>query len=220
MPYKKTFLCLACSRKPEGRCVAGKEWDGRSFGGWIRPVTPGDDSAITNDQRKYANNYIAVVLDYVQADFTGPDGRGFQAENHFISQPSQWKCVRKAQKAILTTLVDTPATLWTNTCPDSLNGKNDRIADGKLTQQVNSLYLIKIMEITVHVEEVAGKKPKVRGEFVYNGVTYKFKITDPKFEQKYEEHKTGVYNAKIDYLTVSLGEIFEGYAYKLIAAVF
>ncbi|WP_095067344.1 hypothetical protein [Pseudomonas sp. Irchel 3A18] len=220
MPYTKTFLCLACSRKPEGRCVAGKEWVNGGFGGWIRPVTPGDDSAITNEQRKYANGYSAVALDYVTAEFTEPEADGFQSENHFISQPSQWQCAGKAKNAILAQLVDSPTTLWSNTCPDSMNGKNDRVSEGKLTTKSDSLYLIKINELTVHIEEIEDKNPKVRGEFIYNKETYKFKITDPKFEKQYESHKTGTYNKQIDYLTVSLGEVFDGYAYKLIAAVF
>ncbi|NBB11241.1 hypothetical protein [Pseudomonas sp. SLFW] len=220
MSYKKTFLCLACSRKPEGRCVAGKEWSNGSFGGWIRPVTPGEDSAITNEQRKYANDYYAVVLDYVEAQFTGQQTDGFQAENHFILQPSKWRCASKAQKSILAQLADTPKQLWSNECSDSSNGTNDRVLEATLTTHCESLFLIKVNDLAVHIEELEGKKPKVRGEFLYNGESYKFRITDPKFEQKFETHKAGVYESKIDYLTISLGEAFEGYAYKLIAAVF
>jgi len=32
MSYTKTIVCLANSRKLAGRCVAGKEWDGRNLG--------------------------------------------------------------------------------------------------------------------------------------------------------------------------------------------
>lgn len=222
MPYTKTFICLACSRKPDGRCVAGKELVNGGFRGWIRPVTPGDHSAITNGQRKYPDGYSAVVLDYVTAEFTGQETGGFQAENHFISQPSQWKLAGKAKqpaKDLLEQLVDNPASLWTNTCPDSTNGLNDRISVQKLVQQGDSLYLIRVTEIIVHVEVIEEKR-KLRGEFVYNGKTYKLKITDPKFEQLFEKNDAGVYDISIDYLTISLGEAFEGYAYKLIAAVF
>jgi hypothetical protein len=158
----------------------------------------------------------------VTAEFTGQETGGFQAENHFISQPSQWKLAGKAKqpaKDLLEQLVDNPASLWTNTCPDSTNGLNDRISVQKLVQQGDSLYLIRVTEIIVHVEVIEEKR-KLRGEFVYNGKTYKLKITDPKFEQLFEKNDAGVYDISIDYLTISLGEAFEGYAYKLIAAVF
>jgi hypothetical protein len=39
MPYRKTIVCLANSRKYQGRCVAGVEWQGQMIGGWIRPVS-------------------------------------------------------------------------------------------------------------------------------------------------------------------------------------
>lgn len=221
MSYTKTFLCLACSRKPDGRCVAGKEWVNGVFGGWIRPVTPGEHSAVTNEQRKYPDGYSAVVLDYVTAEFTGRETGGFQAENHLIKQPSQWKLAGKVKQSneLLATLVDNPASLWTNTCQNSLNGLNDRVSVQKLVNQDDSLYLIGVTRLIAHVA-VVDEKRKVRGEFTYNNVKYKLKITDPKFEKHFEKHDAGAYDVDIDYLTISLGEAFEGHAYKLIAAVF
>lgn len=219
MSYSKTFICLACSRKPEGRCVAGKEFLNGAFGSWIRPVTPGGHSAITNEQRKYPDGYSAVVLDYVAAEFTGQETGGFQAENHLILQPSKWKLAGKEKqtKQFLAKLADSPASLWTNTCSDSSNGVNDRVSVSKLTQQIDSLYLVPVTKLIVHVEYIDEKR-KVRGEFFYNGTQYKLKVTDPKFEQNFD--KAGKHDVSIDYLTISLGEPFEGYAYKLIAAVF
>ncbi|MFJ7796849.1 dual OB domain-containing protein [Pseudomonas sp. NPDC096950] len=219
MSYSKTFICLACSRKPDGRCVAGKELVNGAFGGWIRPVTPGGHSAVTNDQRKYPNGYSAVVLDYVTAEFTKQETGGFQSENHLILEPSQWKLAGKEKqtKQFLAKLVDAPASLWTNTCTDSLKGLNDRVSVLKLTQQIDTLYLIPVTDLIVHVEFIDEKR-KVRGEFVYNGVQYRLKITDPKFEQLFD--KAGKFDVSIEYLTISLGEPFEGFAYKLIAAVF
>ncbi|MDY0831435.1 dual OB domain-containing protein [Pseudomonas sp. SED1] len=219
MSYSKTFICLACSRKPDGRCVAGKELINGTFGDWIRPVTPGDHSAITNEQRKYPDGYSAVVLDYVTAEFTGQETGGFQSENHLILQPSHWKLAGKEKqpKEILAKLVDTPASLWTNTCLASSKGLNDRVSVAKLPQQDDSLYLIPVTKLITHVEFIDEKR-KVRGEFVYNDGKYKLKITDPKFEQHFD--KAGTYDISTDFLTISLGEAFEGYAYKLIAAVF
>ncbi|MFS1290227.1 dual OB domain-containing protein [Pseudomonas piscis] len=221
MAYTKTILCLACSRKPDGRCVAGKEYSTQGITDWIRPVTPGATTSINNAQRKYPDGYYAVALDYIQIEFTGSQQGVFQAENQLINQPSTWKLIGKADKSVLANIVDSPISLWSNTCPDSDNGINDRVSGRLLTQPCESLYLIRVPQINVHVE-IVDERRKLRGEFMYNNTKYKLKITDVKFEKLFENHAEGVFATNIDYLTVSLGEIFaaDNYAYKLIAAVF
>lgn len=222
MPYTKVILCLACSTKPHGRCVAGKESTASGFGGWIRPVTPGTHSAITNAQRKYQNQYSAVALDVLEIQLDAPQLTGFQAENHLIQVPSQWRFIRKLSVENLGGLVDSPASLWTNTCPDPGSGINNRVSGDLLQgQQIPSLYLIAVSSMTVLIADVDGDR-SYRGTFTYNEVVYKLKITDPKFHQRFEQQQVGEHEVRIRYLTISLGEVFEvdNYAYKLIAAVF
>lgn len=222
MPYTKIILCLACSTKPHGRCVAGKELIGGEFGGWIRPVTPGAHSAITNPQRRYQNEYSAVVLDVLEIQLNSPQLTGFQAENHLIQLPSQWRFIRKMWVNDLANLVDTPPSLWTNTCPDPASGINNRVSGDMLQgQRIPSLYLIAISNMTVMIADVDGER-SYRGTFTYNEVVYKLKITDPKFHQRFEQQPVGDHVVAVRYLTISLGEVFEvdNYAYKLIAAVF
>lgn len=222
MPYTKVILCLACSTKPYGRCVAGKELAGGRFGGWIRPVTPGNHSSITNAQRKYQNQYSAVALDVLEIQLDRQQLIGFQAENHLIQVPSQWRFIRKWSVDDLVGLVDTPASLWTNTCPDPASGINNRVSgDLLLDQQIPSLYLIAVSSMTVLVAETDGER-SYRGTFTYSEVVYKLKITDPKFHTRFEQQPVGEHVVRIRFLTISLGEVFEidNYAYKLIAAVF
>lgn len=222
MPYSKIILCLACSTKPHGRCVAGKELVEGRGAGWIRPVTPGAHSAITNAQRRYANQYSAVALDVVEIQLDQPQLTGFQAENHLIQVPSQWRFVRKHSVDNLAAFIDTPATLWTNTCPNPNSGINNRVSGDLLAdRRIPSLYLIAVNRLTVLVAEVDGER-SYRGTFTYKEVIYKLKITDPKFHESFARQLVGEHEVVIRHLTISLGEVFEvdNYAYKLIAAVF
>jgi hypothetical protein len=57
----KKIVCLAASRKPGGRCIAGKDMANTKK--WIRPVGSGDDDAIDNIQSKYPDGKLAQVLD-------------------------------------------------------------------------------------------------------------------------------------------------------------
>lgn len=64
--------------------------------------------------------------------------------------------------------------------------------------------------------------PVSRGSFRYNGVDYQLKITDVGAEGKSRDMGLayGEYTVrKLRYLTISLGEPFEGYCYKLIASI-
>ena len=71
MNYQKTIVCLANSRKRQGRCVAGKEVLERGYGLWIRPVGAGNSGEL-HDERLYADgieprlgDLIRVALDVV-----------------------------------------------------------------------------------------------------------------------------------------------------------
>ena len=64
----------------------------------------------------------------------------------------------------------------------------------------------------------AGKK-RIQGHFIYKGVEYGLAVTDNEYEYIFGQKPVGIYPLGRSFLTVSLGEPFEGYAYKLIAAV-
>lgn len=109
MKYSKDVLCLACSRKPWGRCVAGKVWSGADQGSWARPVTLGEHSAIADKQRQYADGYRAVKLDIVRMFFTGKDQSCFQAENHIVATDT-WQKVGRIRPGQLAHFADAPDT--------------------------------------------------------------------------------------------------------------
>ena len=60
MPYSHQFVCLASSKKPYGRCIAGKLWGGENQGVWIRPVSNREHDSISDVERTYANGQTAA----------------------------------------------------------------------------------------------------------------------------------------------------------------
>jgi hypothetical protein len=63
-------------------------------------------------------------------------------------------------------------------------------------------------------------KRVVRAHFTYNMENYALIVTDPETERSYKALPDGEYSAEVNYFTISLGEIYQDYAYKLVAAVF
>lgn len=224
MPYEIQIVCLANSRKLSGRCIAGKVTAGQGIGSWIRPIGTTPSHEITERDREYQNGETAQKLDVIDITFTAPQAPNFQRENHAIDDTVYWEKVRVLDVADLAGLVDAPNALWENG-HHSTSGRNDRVPDTRLTASRQTLYLIRPqnVRIIVDAEGAAFGNPKrsVRASFTYNGEVYAFKVTDPAVEQFYKAMQDGEYPANnMTYFTISLGETFNGYAYKLVAAVF
>lgn len=224
MPYKIQIVCLANSRKLSGRCIAGKVTAGQSIGSWVRPIGITQSHEITERDREYQNGETAQKLDVIDITFTEPQAPNFQCENHVIDNTVYWEKLGVIDVAALAGLVDAPNALWENGY-HSTSGRNDRVPEASLTAPRQTLFLIRPqnVRIIVDVEGAAFGNPKrsVRASFTYNGGVYAFKVTDPAVEQFYKAQPDGEYVANnMNYFTISLGETFNGYAYKLVAAVF
>ena len=77
------------------------------------------------------------------------------------------------------------------------------------------------LEIRVSVENPSyTNKKTVRGYFTYSRVRYALGITDPVVRSAYISRAETTYPVGQATSYVSLGEPFNGYAYKLIAGVF
>lgn len=224
MTYVKRIVCLANSRKISGRCVAGKEIVGSGFGSWIRPVSSRLAGELSELDRRYQNGTDPKLLDVVDIQMTQHTPHGFQTENHVIDDQAYWNLVRTCTPAELAGALDAvPGVLWDNQS-SSTSGLHDRVSEALAAQLQGSLVLINVNKLTIGVaiEGAAfnDAKRKVRGSFSFNNALYMLSITDPVIEREYLKRADGEYDAGPATLCISLGDIWQGYAYKLIAGVF
>lgn len=219
----KVFICLANSRKVSGRCIAGKELTANQVGGWIRPISERDHHEISEEDRRYQDGQSAQVLDIVELVLKNKSPHPCQLENYVIDDKYFWVKKGKYTES-LRNILDNPATLWNNNFSGT-NGINDRVPTQSIPHPIQSLYLIRPSRLTiiVRIEGAAfgNAKTKVRANFVYNNVQYEISVTDPEVERKFIARGIGEYNITTEsFITVSLGEAYDGYYYKLAACIF
>nr|WP_221234836.1 hypothetical protein [Sphingomonas aerophila] len=150
-----------------------------------------------------------------------PRPHAFQTENHLIDAEYYWRLQRRASYAEARAALDN-LPLWTNRS-SSYNGTNDRVAEDEADPAGGSLRLIEVndLEVRVSVEGAAfgNGKRRVRGYFTYRQAPYLLSITDPRYEARYLALPDGRHQIGQALLCISLGEPYQGHAYKLIAAV-
>lgn len=219
----KRIVCLANSRKHGGRCVAGKALapDG-SPGVWIRPVGDREGAEVSRQEREYEDGSDPKLLDIINVPVIAPTPKSCQTENWLIDAKRHWRKAGAAAWDDLARMEDPPAPLWLNGI-SSAKGINDKVPIAEAAALSDSLRLIKVNGLRVSVSEPSNPNanfPALRGRFRYNGDEYKLRITDPESEAAALAMDYGEYQIRgARYLTVSLGEPFEGHCYKLIAAV-
>lgn len=224
MAYTKTIVCLANSRKPGGRCVAGKESLATGWGGWIRPVSARPTAEISLEERRYENGGDPQILDIVQVEMIAAVPRVHQVENHMIDPNSYWSRTGAVAWADIPALADRPPTLWLNG-DHTYHGVNDRVSQQFAPQLEGSLFLIRPESVNIQVQLEGGMfgpaKRRVRADFRYNGIGYNFIVTDPLAEQVFLGRENGVYPLNNVYLCVSLTEPYDGdrSCHKLVATI-
>ena len=221
-PTIKRIVCLANSRKYGGRCVAGKELlaDGRA-GGWIRPVSARDGEAVSERERCYADGDDPRVLDIIEVPLISPRPKTYQRENWLLNPNVRWANVGRTAWDDLQDMLDRDESLWQNGHSSSA-GQNDRVPIDDTEAIADSLRLIRVDALTVTVSEPlhpSANFPVLRGRFRYNGDDYGLRITDAETESGSLKLEYRDYNVGARYLVVSLGEPFEGHAYKIIATI-
>ncbi|MEZ2220000.1 hypothetical protein [Rhizobium sp. RCC_161_2] len=221
--YSKTILCLANSRKTSGRCIAGRELINGQLGAWIRPVSSRENAELSEEDRRFENGQDARVLDIIRIPMLEPRPNAFQVENHLIDADYYWTLDGTMTSAQAKAAVDGAGTpLWSNQS-SSYNGLHDRVQTEATLPADGSLRLIEVtdLEINVVVEgaEFGNGKRKVRGRFTHGATQHYLSITDPLAERQYLPAGNGVFPVGQALLCISLSEPYQGYAYKLIAAV-
>lgn len=226
LPYTKTIVCLANSRKLAGRCVAGKEWNGRDFGPWCRPVSARERGELTAE-RWYARSWRdPQLLDLMEVGLLAPRPSGCQIENHLIDTGVRWQYRGRISPQRLAAAVDHPSgPLWVNG-ESTAGGLNDRVPADVAERQPYSLLLVQpeLLAVTIAMEGVGTEIPRrrVRGNFSLNGCDYSFSITDPVVEAPLKPQPDGfTYDLQKPILCISLSEKFaaQNACFKLIAGV-
>ena len=222
--YQERIVCLATSRKPGGRCIAGKKWTAKGAGAWVRPVSVRPGAEIELTERQYADGSEPKLLDILDVPMIAPAPRLHQTENHIIDNGFYWTKKGELEWADLKQAVDTPPTLWVNG-NSTQQGSNDRVSQDQLAGLTTSLYLIKPEQVTIHVLAAntyfSNSKRTVRTGFHYKGAYYNFRLTDPDIERAFYQRDNDDYKVTQDvYLCISLAETpYEGSYYKLVAAI-
>jgi hypothetical protein len=78
MTTVKRIVCLANSRKLNGRCLAGKEFGGTGVGAWVRPVGAREHGEVSEYERQYEDGSDPRVLDVIDVPLIGPQPKDFQ----------------------------------------------------------------------------------------------------------------------------------------------
>jgi hypothetical protein len=220
MSYRKSIVCLAKSVKHGGYCIAGKDLE---TGNWIRPVSDREDEEIRLEDCTLEENKQPNVCDIISIPLLEARPRSYKLENHLINPEHRWRKLGEIAWDNLTGLVDeVEGPLWLNGY-SSYYGVNDRVPEAYARGFATSLTLIRPSNLKVCVEtegaEFGNPRRKTRATFRYDGHLYKVSVTDPIIKDRFWS-RPGEHPMGIDCLIcVSLGEIHEGYAYKLAAAI-
>jgi len=218
----KRIVCLANSRKLQGRCIAGREWlDGRA-GRWIRPVSDRRHQEVSEYERQYEDGSDPRVLDIIDVPVLEPRPADYQTENWLLDPEYYWEKVGRLSWFDLPVLADRVSPLWLDG-HGTYHGFNDRIPLELADSARDSLRLVHADRLQLSVfkpdEAFGNTKRRVQGRFKYAGNAYALWVTDPVYERQYLAKLDGDYQIGECFLTVSLGEPFGGAVYKLIASI-
>lgn len=217
----KTFVVLAASRKYGGYCIAGKEWSDGRIGPWVRPVSRRINGELTAEEVRMNNEKIPGCMDIVEVETHGPARHAYQKENFFSAEKQTWMWQWKLPDATLAKLLDHPDNLWLDGS-SSTSGLNDRVPEEIVVKNdTPSLYLIRPDDFMILVSDDLYGRKKVNARFTYRKTPYLLSVTDMTLEREYLMKPQDEYplDNKNIYLTISLGEPFNGFCYKLVAAV-
>lgn len=220
MNYVRNIVCLANSRKTSGRCIVGKELKDGKIGQWIRPVSTRATHEISEGERRYQDGHDPQLLDIIKIPLNRPHPLAHQQENHVIDPECYWEKQGSMLFQDIKTGIDNPKIIW-GIGQSSYSGLNNRVAIGQADGI--SLYLIFVdcLELIVgrKAPEYSDSKRAVRADFEYRNNRYRIDVTDPVIEKNYLSKGDGKYEIMQPLLCISLGDPYEGYYYKLIAAV-
>ncbi len=223
--YVKTIICLANSRKPpSGRCIAGKELEANRIGKWLRPVSARPGHEVSEEERRYENGIKAQLLDVVTVPLDRAAPFKHQAENHVLNDKFYWTKVGAATWNQVVSAIDPfDPVFWGNSL-STYHGQNDKVAEANVIKMGSSLKLILVTDLELRVQMEAGYdgapgRRRLRAAFTLNNTRYLLSVTDPEIEEMYLVRGDGTYAVGHSALCVSTVEVWNGFAFRVIASV-
>lgn len=210
----KEIVCLANSYKLQNRCIAGKEISTLK---WVRPVSGRETGELDLGQVRLAEGGIPKLLDIIKLPISNPRPNYFQPENILIHEGYLWARTGSFPETRIRDLIDKPTTLWQN-----CGGKNDCVSADLLQKEPvsASLYFINAESFKIHNVERSTGSIQTRAIFSYSGIDYDLVVTDPEAKDDFLKRGKGDFVLDEDvFLCISLGELFQGCHYKLIASI-
>lgn len=138
----RRIVCLANSRKPDGRCVAGKLYAQGEFGSWLRPISIREGEELSEQERHISKGVEPALLDVLEFTITGHKPSAHQPENFTINPQYKFKKVGQISAEELLKVIDKPTNLWIMGYQSKTFGKNDLVPPNRISEVSNSLYLI------------------------------------------------------------------------------
>jgi hypothetical protein len=197
---------------------------------WIRPISlreKGEINRIESRTQTDVGTKQPAILDVIDIPLGRKAQVAGQPEDWYIDPKQNWRFRGTVKKEGLSKLVQTPSNLWLEN-----RLRPDRVSPTYLfINKSPSLYLINATNFRIEITETADfntglLKKKRRGKFSYNGINYDFALTDPVMQSVYFPSFPNVnvgilkpgppLNCR---LCISLAPDFNGYHYKLVAAV-
>jgi hypothetical protein len=162
----RRIVCLANSRKPDGRCVAGKLYAQGKFGAWLRPISIREGEELSEQERLTSKGLEPALLDILELTISKHKPSPHQPENFIINPQQKFKQVGRISAQELLKVIDRPTNLWIMGYQSKTFGKNDLVPPTRISEVSNSLYLINPHSFTIQVVQ-GTYSLQVRGHITY-----------------------------------------------------
>ena len=218
-------MCLANSRKWQGRCIAGLEWNGKRFGSWVRPIAASGKGELKKE-RLLNGGKDPDLLDIIEIEFSRHCPAGCHTEDHLVNRHREWrlKGVMDSARLIAATQVVADV-LWING-HSTRHGRNDEIPANLSANLKSSLSLVrpKKLRMVLQMEGAPSERQRrrIRGHFSLGNSDYALSVTDSIVEESFRKAQAGASRTITNpFLCISVSEVFEKRqaCYKLIAGV-
>ena len=196
------IVILANSRKLRGRCVAGKYENGE----WVRLVKNQHDPIPVRE---------AINLGMLNVFEVGGIVNRPSAEFNYHTENSSYTTTTflgGLDVSKLDKLTDDVAYIF---------GTGSKMREAEAQKIDYSLLFVKVSNLQIYYKDGGQYPDKLRGQFSYRGVLYEdIAVTDSLIEERLSDFQFPYSEFHQEaYITVSIGEIFNGHAYKLISGV-